>query len=64
MLNSENIKLNNDCIRNTLEIDWKEVNMTFNENSENIKLNNDCIRNTLQIDWKEVNMTFNDKINP
>ena len=29
MLNSENVKLNWNYIWDTLEIDWKDVNMTF-----------------------------------
>ena len=32
MLRAENIKLNKNYIWNTLEIDWKEVTVTFNEN--------------------------------
>ena len=35
-LNSENIKLNNNYIWDTLNIDWKEVNMTFNDNKINL----------------------------
>ena len=35
-LNSENIKLNRNYARDTLEIDWKEVNMTFNGNKVNL----------------------------
>ena len=35
-LNSENIKLNRNYIWDTLEIDWKEVNMTFNCNKVNL----------------------------
>ena len=31
MLNSENIKLNTNYIWDAVEIDWKEVCMTFNE---------------------------------
>ena len=31
MLKAENIKLNKNYIWDTLEIDWKEVTMTFNE---------------------------------
>ena len=30
MLKPENVKLNQSYILDTLEIDWKEVNMTFN----------------------------------
>ena len=36
MLNSENIKLNQNYIWDTLEIDWKEVNVTFNGNKVNL----------------------------
>ena len=32
MLKAENIKLNENYIWDTLEIDWKEVTVTFNEN--------------------------------
>ena len=32
MLKAENIKLNKNYIWHTLEIDWKEVTVTFNEN--------------------------------
>ena len=32
MLKAENIKLNNNYIWDTLEIDWKDVTVTFNEN--------------------------------
>ena len=32
MLKAENIKLNKNYICNTLEIDWKEVTVTFNKN--------------------------------
>ena len=32
MLKLENVKLNQNYIWDTLEIDWKEVNMTFNGN--------------------------------
>ena len=32
MLKAENIKLNKNYIWDTLEIDWKEVTVTFNEN--------------------------------
>ena len=32
MLKPENIKLNKNYIWDTLEIDWKEVSMTFNDN--------------------------------
>ena len=35
MLKAENIKLNKNCIWDTLEIDWKEVTVTFNENKIN-----------------------------
>ena len=30
MLNAENIKLNKNYLWDTLEIDWKEVTVTFN----------------------------------
>ena len=36
MLNSENIKLNKNYIWDSLEIDWKEVNMTFNDDKINL----------------------------
>ena len=36
MINSENIKLNKNYIWDTLEIDWREVNMTFNDNKINL----------------------------
>ena len=36
ILNSENVKLNRNYIWDTLEIDWKEVNMTFNGNKVNL----------------------------
>ena len=36
MLNSENVKLNQNYIWDTLEIDSKEVNMTFNGNKVNL----------------------------
>ena len=36
MLNSENIKLNKNYIWDTLEIDWNEVNVTFNDNKINL----------------------------
>ena len=32
MLNTENIKLNKNYLWDTLEIDWKEVTVTFNDN--------------------------------
>ena len=32
MLNAENIKLNKNYLWDTLEIDWKEVTVTFNGN--------------------------------
>ena len=35
-LNAENIKLNKNYIWNTLEINWKEVTVTFNENKINL----------------------------
>ena len=36
MLKSENIKLNQNYIWDTLEIDWKEVSVTFNDNKINL----------------------------
>ena len=40
MLKPENVKLNQNYIWDTLQIDWKEVNMTFNSNKKNLtKLN-------------------------
>ena len=36
MLKLENIKLNKYYIWDTLEIDWKEVTVTFNENKNNL----------------------------
>ena len=36
MLNSENIKLNKNYMWDTLEIDCKEVNITFNDNKVNL----------------------------
>ena len=36
MLKAENIKLNRNYIWDTLEIDWKEVIVTFNENKINL----------------------------
>ena len=36
MLKGENIKLNKNNIWDTLEIDWKEVTVTFNENKINL----------------------------
>ena len=36
MLNLENIKLNKNYIWDTLEIDWKEVNVTFNVDKINL----------------------------
>ena len=36
MLKSENIKLNKNYIWNTLEIDWEELNMTFNDDKINL----------------------------
>ena len=35
-LNSEKVKLNRSYLWDTLEIDWKEVNMTFNGNKVNL----------------------------
>ena len=36
MLKPENVKLNGNYIWDTLELDWKEVNMTFNSNKVNL----------------------------
>ena len=36
MLKAENIKLNKNYIWDTLEIDWKEVTVAFNENKINL----------------------------
>ena len=36
MLKAENIKLNTNYIWDTLEIDWKEVTVTFNDNKINL----------------------------
>ena len=36
MLKAENIKLNKNYIWDTLEIDWKEVTVPFNENKINL----------------------------
>ena len=36
MLEPENIKLNQNYIWDTLQIDWKEVSMTFNDNKINL----------------------------
>ena len=36
MLKPENIKLNRNYIWDTLEIDWKEVSVTFNDNKINL----------------------------
>ena len=36
MLKSENIKLNRNYIWDTLEIDWKKVSVTFNDNKINL----------------------------
>ena len=36
MLKAENIKLNKNYIWDMLEIDWKEVTVTFNENEINL----------------------------
>ena len=36
MLKTENIKLNKSYIWDTLEIDWKEVSVTFNDNKVNL----------------------------
>ena len=35
-LKPENVKLNQNYVWDTLEIDWKEVNMTFNSNKINL----------------------------
>ena len=35
-INPENIKLNKNYIWDTLEIDWKEFNVTFNDNKINL----------------------------
>ena len=35
-LKAENVKLNQNYIWETLEIDWKEVTVTFNENKLNL----------------------------
>ena len=35
-LKAENIKLNKNYIRDMLEIDWKEVTVTFNDNKANL----------------------------
>ena len=35
-LKAENIKLNKNYIWDTLEIDWKEVTVTFNKNKNNL----------------------------
>ena len=39
MLKPENVKLNQSYICSTLEIDWKEVNVTFNSNKINLPKN-------------------------
>ena len=36
MLNSENVKSNQNYIWDTSEIDWEEVNVTFNGNKVNL----------------------------
>ena len=36
MLKAENIKLNKNFICDTLEMDWKEVTVTFNEDKINL----------------------------
>ena len=36
MLKPENVKLNRNYIWDTLEIDWKEFNVTFNGNKVNL----------------------------
>ena len=36
MLKPENIKLNQNYVSDTLEIDWKEVSVTFNDNKINL----------------------------
>ena len=38
MLKSENIKLNKNYIWDTLEIDWEEVTVTFNDNKINLPI--------------------------
>ena len=42
MLKPENIKLNQNYIWDTLEIDWKKVSVTFNENKINLPRINSC----------------------
>ena len=37
-LKTRNIKLNKNYLWNTLEIDWKEVTVTFNDNDNKIEL--------------------------
>ena len=37
MLNVENVKLNKNYLWDTLEIDWKEVTVTFNDNKINLQ---------------------------
>ena len=50
MLNSENVKLNGNYIWGTLEIDWKEVNVTFNYNKVNVpRFVTIKLRNTFKI---------------
>ena len=36
MLKAENVKLNKNYLLDTLEIDWKEVTVTFNDNKINL----------------------------
>ena len=36
MLNPKNIKLNKNYVWDRMEIDWKEVTMTFNDNKINL----------------------------
>ena len=38
MLKAKNIKLNKNYVWDTLEIDWKEVTVTFNENKINLPI--------------------------
>ena len=36
MLKPKNIKLNKNYLRDTMEIDWKEVTVTFNDDKKNL----------------------------
>ena len=36
MLKPENVKLNKNYLWDTMEVDWKEVTMTFNDNKINL----------------------------